>query len=185
MTSLVHQLPEQPTVGGDAQISNVEFRRVMGHLPTGVAVVAALVDGAPVGMAINSITSVSLDPPLIAICIDNKSTTWPHIRATGAFTVSILPAHQVHAPRQFSGPSENRFTGVGWCTHDTGPVLDESVAWIDCTVYQEHSAGDHTIVVARALDIGTAEDGRALLFFRGQYGHFIPVTDKQQLRTTR
>ena len=179
MTSSVRQLPEQPTVGRDAPIRHVEFRRVMGHLPTGVAVVAALVDGAPEGMAINSITSVSLDPPLIAICIDNKSSTWPHIRATGSFTVSILPAHQELAPRQFSGPRENRFAGVGWRTHDTGPVLDDAVAWIDCTVYQEHSAGDHTIVVARAADMGTAEDGHALLFFRGQYGRFLPTTDRR------
>jgi flavin reductase (DIM6/NTAB) family NADH-FMN oxidoreductase RutF len=177
MTNLAHQPSGQPTDSGDVQISHGEFRRAMGHLPTGVAVVAALVDGAPVGMAINSITSVSLDPPLIAICIDNKSSTWPQIRATGSFTVSILPDHQVHAPRQFSGPSDSRFSGVGWCPHATGPVLDESVAWIDCTVHQEHSAGDHTIVVARALDIGTADDGHALLFFRGQYGQFLPATD--------
>ena len=177
MISPVSQLPAQPTAArDDLRITDGEFRRVMGHLPTGVAVVAALVDGTPVGMAINSITSVSLDPPLIAICIDNKSSTWPHIRKTGAFSVSILPAHDEHAPRRFSGPSENRFVGVGWHGHETGPVLDESVAWIDCTVHQEHSAGDHTIVVARATDLGTAEDGHALLFFRGQYGHFIPAT---------
>ena len=106
MPSLVHQLPEQRTVVRDAQISNVEFRRVMGHLPTGVAVVAALVDGAPVGMAINSITSVSLDPPLIAICIDNKSTTWPYIRATGGFTVSILSCpRSVAMPRSRTSSS--------------------------------------------------------------------------------
>jgi flavin reductase (DIM6/NTAB) family NADH-FMN oxidoreductase RutF len=157
----------------------------MGHLPTGVVVVATLVDGAPVGMAINSITSVSLDPPLIAICIDNKSSTWPSIRSAGAFSVSILPSHQEHAPRQFSGPSERRFDGVGWDRHDTGPVLEGAVAWIDCLVDDEHSAGDHTIVVARALDMGTADDGHALLFFRGQYGHFIPVPDSQTQRTTR
>jgi 3-hydroxy-9,10-secoandrosta-1,3,5(10)-triene-9,17-dione monooxygenase reductase component len=146
----------------------------MGHLPTGVAVVAGLADGAPVGMAINSITSVSLDPPLIAICIDNKSTTWPHIRATGAFMVSILPDHQTLAPKQFSGPSDQRFAGVGWTAQETGPVLADSVAWIGCTVSQEHSAGDHTIVVAQAHDIGTAEDGNALVFFRGRYGRFTP-----------
>jgi flavin reductase (DIM6/NTAB) family NADH-FMN oxidoreductase RutF len=177
MISSASQLAPQPTgTRNDLPISGGEFRRVMGHLPTGVAVVAAVAGGAPVGMAINSITSVSLDPPLIAICIDNASATWPHIRRTGSFSVSILPAHHEHASRQFSGPSENRFVGVGWHAHETGPVLDESVAWIDCTVHQEHSAGDHTIVVARALDLGTAEDGNALLFFRGQYGHFIPAT---------
>lgn len=176
MTSSVQQLPVQPSAAREPVIPGGEFRRVMGHLPTGVAVVAALVEGSPVGMAINSITSVSLDPPLIAICIDNKSSTWPQIRSTGSFTVSILPSHHHHAPRQFSGPSEDRFVGVGWRAHETGPVLDDSVAWIDCTVFEEHAAGDHTIVVARALDLGTAEDGRALLFFRGQYGHFMPAT---------
>ena len=176
MTTSLQQFPARSTAADDATSARGEFRRVMGHLPTGVVVVAALVDDAPVGMAINSITSVSLDPPLIAICIDNKSSTWPQIRAAGSFTVSILPAHDHQAPRRFSGPSENRFDGVGWHSHETGPVLDDSVAWIDCEVHQEHSAGDHTIVVARVLDLGTAEDGQALLFFRGQYGHFIPAT---------
>ena len=185
MTKAASQLREQTAVGRDDAITNVEFRRVMGHLPTGVAVVAALVDGVPEGMAINSITSVSLDPPLIAVCIDNKSSTWPHIRATGSFTVSILPAHQKLAPRKFSGPRHERFAGVGWRPHDTGPVLDDAVAWIDCTVDTEHSAGDHTIVVARALDIGTAEDGDALLFFRGQYGRFVPVAASEKMRVTR
>jgi flavin reductase (DIM6/NTAB) family NADH-FMN oxidoreductase RutF len=184
MTSSTQERPVRPA-GRPEDISGSEFRRVMGHLPTGVAVVASLVDSVPVGMAINSITSVSLDPPLIAVCIDNKSTTWPHLRSAGAFSVSILPEHQEHAPRKFSGPSSDRFLGVGWEAHTTGAVLDEAVAWIDCTVFEEHSAGDHTIVVAQVLDMGTADDGNALLFFRGQYGRFLPMNDATKTGTTR
>lgn len=184
MPDATHPDEDRTHLVSDSGISGLEFRRVMGHLPTGVAVVATFHDSAPVGMAINSITSVSLEPPLIAICIDHKSSTWPVIRQHGSFSVSILPEHHEHAPRQFSGPSADRFTGISWTAHPTGPALDESVAWLDCTVHQEHLAGDHTIVVARVLDLGSADDGQALLFFRGQYGHFHPVGSQCSGRTS-
>ncbi len=183
MSDLSHAVDAEAKQLETPDVDGGEFRRVMGHLPTGVAVITAFNEDQPIGMAINSITSVSLAPPLIAICIDHASTTWPRIRPGGAFSVSIVPAHAHHAPRQFSGPSDHRFDGITWSSHPTGPVLDEAVAWIDCVVHQEHVAGDHTIVVARVIDLGTDDDGQALLFFRGQYGHFHPI-DAQSLGRT-
>ncbi|QQM38374.1 flavin reductase family protein [Streptomyces liliifuscus] len=152
-----------------------EFRNVLGHLPTGVVVLAADASGQPVGMAANSITSVSLDPPLIAVCAARTSSTWPLIRREERFCVSVLAAHHEHISRQFSRSGADRFARISWHHRDTGPALDDAIAWIDCELVAEHDAGDHTIAVARVLDLASAQDGRALVFFRGQYGRFVPT----------
>ncbi|MRJ76107.1 flavin reductase [Aeromicrobium sp. SMF47] len=150
------------------------FRNVLGHLPTGVAVVTANGPDGPVGMAVNSITSVSLDPPLISVCVARTSSTWPRIRSAGRFCISILADHHEQTSRRFAGPDRDRFTGVPLREQAGGPVLEDAVAWLDCDVYAEFGAGDHTIVVARVLDLGSVDDGRALVFFRGSYGRFAP-----------
>lgn len=150
------------------------FRNVLGHLPTGVAVVAANGPDGPVGMAVNSITSVSLDPPLVSICVARTSSTWPRIRSVGRFSISILADHHEQTSRRFAGPDSERFSGVTLRDQPGGPVLDDAVAWLDCDVYAEFAAGDHTIVVARVLDLGSVDDGRALVFFKGSYGRFAP-----------
>ncbi|MEU6350683.1 flavin reductase family protein [Streptomyces sp. NPDC047072] len=159
-----------------------EFRNVLGHLPTGVVVLATTTSGQPVGMAANSITSVSLDPPLISVCAAHTSSTWPLVRAERRFCVSVLASHHEQISRQFSRSGADRFGGIGWHHRDTGPALDDAIAWIDCELVAEHDAGDHTIAVARVLDLASAQNGRALVFFRGQYGQFVPSTLDQTRR---
>lgn len=149
------------------------FRKVLGHLPTGVVVVAARTRDGLVGMAANSITSVSLEPRLISICAARTSTTWPRIRKAGRFCVSILADHHEQASRQFAASGVDRFAGLDWHDRPGGPALDDAVAWLDCEVYAEYAAGDHTIVLARVKDLAAAQDGRALVFFRGRYGRFV------------
>jgi 3-hydroxy-9,10-secoandrosta-1,3,5(10)-triene-9,17-dione monooxygenase reductase component len=148
------------------------LRRAFGHLPTGVAAVCAFDGRQPVGMAANSLTSVSLDPPLLLVCPAKTSTTWPLIRAGGSFCVSILADHQHAHSRLLSARGVERFSSIGWHQRETGPALDQAIAWIDCTIRDEHDAGDHTIVVADVLAVATAEESRPLVFFRGGYGSF-------------
>jgi 3-hydroxy-9,10-secoandrosta-1,3,5(10)-triene-9,17-dione monooxygenase reductase component len=148
------------------------FREVFGHLPTGVSIVTAFGFGGPVGMAANSVTSVSLDPPLLLICPAKSSTTWPHIRAAGRFCVNVAAAHHEHLCRQFARTAVDRFDGVPWHPRAAGPALDDAVAWIDCVIDQEHDAGDHTIVVAAITGMGAAADSDPLVFHRGRYGSF-------------
>jgi len=150
------------------------FRTVLGHLPTGVVVVAARSRDGIVGMAVNSITSVSLEPQLVSICPARSSSTWRQIRAAGLFCISILADHHEQTSRQFAASRTDRFEGVPWHDRVSGPALDDAVAWLDCEMYAEYAAGDHTIAVARVLDLGAADDGRALVFFRGRYGRFTP-----------
>ncbi|MCD9199073.1 flavin reductase family protein [Aeromicrobium wangtongii] len=151
-----------------------EFRKVLGHLPTGVVLVAAHTASGPVGMAVNSITSVSLDPPLVSICVARTSTSWPRIRSAGRFCISVLADHHEQTSRRFSAPGEDRFAGETWHDEPAGPALDGAVARLDCEMYAEYGAGDHTIVVARVAALDAVEDGHALVFFRGQYGRFVP-----------
>ena len=153
-------------------ISANELRRVLGRLPTGVTVVTAFADDGPAGMAANSVTSVSLDPPLILLCPARTSTTWPKISAAGRFCVNVMARHHDDACRRFSLKGADRFTGVEWHERPGGPAFDDAVAWIDCELRDEHDAGDHTIAVADVLGIKAAGERQPLVFFRGRYGGF-------------
>jgi 3-hydroxy-9,10-secoandrosta-1,3,5(10)-triene-9,17-dione monooxygenase reductase component len=159
---------EAPKFGRD------DFRRVLGHLPTGVTVITAETDSGPVGMAANSFTSVSLDPPLILFCPARSSTTWPLIRAAGRCCVNIMAGHHEELTRRFSLKDLDRFADVAYTTHGYGPRLEESTAWLDCSLRDEHDAGDHTIVVATVVAIGDSADRPPLVFHRGTYGTFAP-----------
>jgi 3-hydroxy-9,10-secoandrosta-1,3,5(10)-triene-9,17-dione monooxygenase reductase component len=151
-----------------------QFRAVLGHFATGVTVITAIDDGEPVGMAANSFTSVSLEPPLVLFCAASSSTTWPRIQRSGAFTVNILGAHQEAVSQLFATRGADRFGAVGWRIGVGGsPVLDDVLAYIDCKIEAEHQAGDHVIVVGRALDLGIAADASPLLFHRGAYGRLL------------
>lgn len=159
-----------------AEAPNVEpaiFRQVLGHFPTGVTIVTAAPDHNPVGLAVGSFTSVSLEPPLVAFCPGNTSTSWPHIEQAGQFCVNILAADQEGLCRHFAGKSEDKFAGIGYKLSPLGsPILDGVLAWIDCTIEAVHPGGDHVIVLGRVHDLDVAHDGGPLVFFRGGYGRF-------------
>ncbi len=155
-------------------IDGNEYRRVLGHFPTGVTVVTAD-DGGPVGMAIGSFSSVSLDPPLVMFCPAKTSNTWQRIRSAGSFCVNILGDDQKDLCGTFAGKSTDKFADCGWSTKSTGaPVIDGNIAWIDCDIHAVHDGGDHDIVVGivRALDTDPDTDHGPLLFFRGGYGRY-------------
>lgn len=153
-------------------IDSTCLRHVLGHLPTGVAVIAAFTDDGPVGMSANSVASVSLNPPLVLFCPGKSSTTWPEIRAERRFCVNVMASQHEEITRRFACPGADRFAGVDYRERSTGPGLTDALAWIDCRIDGEHGAGDHTIVVARVLGIEAASAGDPLVFFRGRYGSF-------------
>ena len=156
-------------------IDEARFRQVLGHFATGVTVVTGIADGEPVGLAVNSFTSVSLEPPLVAFCVNLKSTSWPRLREAGTFCVNILAEDQEALSRAFAGRGPDRFMGVGWRPAPSGaPILGGVLAWMDCTVDAEHEAGDHLIVVGRVGELDLGREGRPLLFYRGGYGRFEP-----------
>jgi 3-hydroxy-9,10-secoandrosta-1,3,5(10)-triene-9,17-dione monooxygenase reductase component len=152
------------------------FRRVLGHLPTGVSVITGdCVDG-PAGVSCNSVTSVSLDPPLIAFCPARSSETWPALRSVGRFCVNFMAEHHEEMIRAFARKRVNRFAGVGHHPRLCGPALNDAIAWLDCELRTEQEAGDHFIVLAQVIALDAAADGAPLVFFRGRYGTFAPRT---------
>ena len=131
--------------------------------------------GRPLGLAVNSFTSVSLHPALVAFCVATTSSTWPRLREEGAFCVNILAEDQEEVSRTFATPGLDRFLGLGWRPAPSGaPVLAGVLAWIDCTIDAEHEAGDHLIVVGRVRELELVQEGRPLVFYRGGYGRFAP-----------
>jgi len=148
-----------------------EFRRIMGHWSTGVAVVATRRGERPWGLTANAFASVSLDPPLVLVCVDLGADTHEPLRDAGLFAVSILAADQERVARRFAASDvEDKFDGVAWREEATGaPVLEGAVAWLDCRLWAHYPAGDHTIFVGQVV-AGDAAERAPLLYFRGGYG---------------
>jgi 3-hydroxy-9,10-secoandrosta-1,3,5(10)-triene-9,17-dione monooxygenase reductase component len=165
-----------------APIEPDEFRRVLGHFPTGVAVVTATTPEGPVGMACNSLASVSLEPPLICICPAKSSETWPKIRETGSFLVNLMHRHQSETAVGFARRGAERFSGVEYHVRTSGPALSDSLGWIECLLEAEHDAGDHTIALGRVIGLEARADVEPLVFFRGSYGTFAHHEQDQSER---
>lgn len=141
------------------------LRRVFGAFPSGVTAVAALADGRPAGLAASSFTSVSLDPPLVSVCVAHSSGTWPVLRRAERLGVSVLSAEQEAECRQLSTRGIDRFASLRWRATPAGAVLlDGASAWLECSIGQLVRAGDHDIVVLRVHDLD-ANPGRAPLVF--------------------
>jgi flavin reductase (DIM6/NTAB) family NADH-FMN oxidoreductase RutF len=160
-------------------VDQVELRRVFGAFPTGVtALAAAGEDGRPIGLAVSSFTSVSLDPPLVSVCVAHTSTTWPALRGRDRLGVSVLGAHQEQAARQLSVRSHDRFAGLAWRVNLDGAVLIEGAsAWFDCSIDQQIRAGDHDIVLLRVLDLYADHDVPPLVFHASQFRQLVAGTD--------
>ena len=152
-----------------------EFRRIMGHFATGVAVVTTRDPdtGTPCGLTVSAFTSVSLEPLLVLVCIEKHADSHECIRRAGYFAVNILPFHGEWLSRRFAGAEPlEKFQGVAFREERTGaPILEDAMGWLDCRVHAVHPAGDHSIFVGEVL-AGDAHEDAPLIFFRGEYGRF-------------
>jgi 3-hydroxy-9,10-secoandrosta-1,3,5(10)-triene-9,17-dione monooxygenase reductase component len=154
----------------DTAIGSREFRRVLGGFASGITVVTAVVDGAPVGMTCQSFFSLSLDPPLIAFSPSRASASYPLIRSAGSFCVNILEAGQEQLCNQFARTGTDKWRGVSWRPGATGsPVLEGVLASIDCTLEQEHETGDHFLTIGRVVALESDPGRHPLVFFNGAY----------------
>lgn len=149
------------------------FRSVLGHFATGITVITAMDGDEPVGIAANSFTSVSLDPPLVLFCAAKTSSTWPRIQRAGHFCVNVLDEHQEPISRLFAQKGADRFGQIKWERGERGPILHDVHAYLDCTIEAEHDAGDHVIVVGRVQQLGLDADAGPLLFYQGRYGRLL------------
>ncbi|MGI9421230.1 MAG: flavin reductase family protein [Geminicoccaceae bacterium] len=152
------------------------YRKALGSFPTGVTVVAAFDgDDAPWGLTANSFSSVSLDPPLILVCLDRRGRAWPVFARAERFSVNILASGQDDLARHFASPAPNRFATAAWTRGQNGtPLLPETAAWLECGTDRQIEAGDHVILLGAVLAFNQG-DHMPLGFCRGSF--FTPSID--------
>lgn len=156
------------------------MRSAMSAFPTGVVLLAADIDGTPVGMLANSFTSVSLDPPLVSVNIARTSSTWPVLRNAKHWGVSVLAEDQEAAFRQLSGKAIERFAGLDWTSGADGSlVLDGASATFIVSFEAQFDAGDHVIVIMQVHGLQRSPD-RAPIVFYGSRTARLATTDASQ-----
>lgn len=151
-----------------------QFRNAMGNFCTGVVIATGMLEGEPAGFAAQSFVSLSLDPPLVALCPGKGSSSWPKLRDSGSFCINILGAGQRAVCDAMAQSGGDKFAALDWRPGVTGsPILDGVLGYVDCDLEVEHDAGDHTIAVGRVKDFAILDaETQPLLFFRGAYGEF-------------
>jgi flavin reductase (DIM6/NTAB) family NADH-FMN oxidoreductase RutF len=154
-----------------------EFRRVLGHFATGVTIVTTCdADARPSGLTVSAFASLSLDPPLVLVCIDHKSQTYPALRESGRFAINVLALGQEALSRRFASTQAGKFDGLAYQISDLKlPLLGAALAHIECMTVSTHVEGDHTIFVGRVERTGI-NDGDPLLYFRGRYNRLSSET---------
>ncbi|MGO9898323.1 MAG: flavin reductase family protein [Solirubrobacteraceae bacterium] len=151
------------------------FQQVMASFPAGVAVITTLDrEGKPRGLTTTALTSVSLDPPLLLVCVDLGSRTLPALRHTRAFAVNVLDTRHAPLARHFASKVEDKFAEHTWRDGSGGlPILDDHcVAWAECRTRREVVAGDHLVVIGEVLDGAVEGDRASLIYFRRAFGGF-------------
>jgi flavin reductase (DIM6/NTAB) family NADH-FMN oxidoreductase RutF len=153
-----------------------DFREVMRRFPTGVTVVA-VADGAgePWGLTVSSFTSVSLDPPLVLVCIDRTSNTHDRIVEAPGFGISVLAAGQAAVATRFAvDPPEGRFDQIDWEAGPVGyPVIEGAAAWLQCDLHDVLPGGDHSIILGRVSATGVSREP-PMVYHEGAFGSVAP-----------
>ncbi|GAA1248862.1 flavin reductase family protein [Prauserella halophila] len=153
-----------------SQLDEREIRTTFGSFPTGVTALCTQGPSGPDGMAASAFTGVSLEPPLVSVCVQKSSTTWPRLRSRHKLGVSILASGQEAACRSLSARSGDRFVNLAWTASETGAVfLNGAVAWLDCRMHAELDAGDHVIVLLEIERLETTADTAPLVFHRSRF----------------
>ena len=156
-------------------VGKASFRNAMGLFATGVAVLTTAHQGRYHGVTINSLTSVSLDPFLLLVCLNRASVTGDAIRKRGEFMVSLLAEAQLDVSQRFVGKSEDRFSGIELNHSENGiPMPAGCVAYLYCTVRTIHDGGDHDIIIAKVVACDE-QPGKPLVFWRGRYDGYQPT----------
>jgi flavin reductase (DIM6/NTAB) family NADH-FMN oxidoreductase RutF len=169
---------EAPNPGGPApgQFGEAAFRAALGRFATGVTLVTAADASGPLGLVVNAFSSVSLKPPLIAICPSHRSFTWSRMRRCGRFGVNVLGTAHADYVRRVTDPEADRFAGIDHRFSDSGvPRICTAIAFLECEPVSEQVAGDHWIVVARVHELIADHSRDPLIFSDGRLGTFVDV----------
>lgn len=147
------------------------FRDAIGRFATGVAFITAAPDGEPAGLIVNSLTSVSLEPPLVSFCPSRSSLTWSRMRRAGRFGVNILGRKHERFAMRATPAGADRFASLDWELGPRGvPLLTDALAILECETVAEHPTGDHWIVIGRVDEVRISPLNDPLVFFAGAFG---------------
>lgn len=151
-------------------MDTLKLRHILGSFVTGVTIVTTMDEaGVPKGFTANSFTSVSLDPPLILVCVGRTSSSYDTFRGCGHFVVNVLAEKQRDLSAHFARKGADKFAGAKWqLTRNGSPVFENVLGWLDCRVHQKLEVGDHLILIGQVEDLGGCND-IPLGYFRGQY----------------
>ncbi len=153
------------------------FRDVIGHFASGVTVITALHDGRELGTTASAVTSLSLEPPMVLICLNRTSETGRAISATAHFAINILSDSQPDAARRFAGKGDDKFAGIATTPGAYGePLIDDALATLECRVVEDTTGGTHWVFLAE-VDHASARPGAPLAYFRGEF-HTLSKLEK-------
>lgn len=160
---------------GEARLE-AAVRQLRGLFASGVTAVTTAQEGRLRGMTVSAFAAVSLEPPLILICLAREAATREMIAASGVFAVNLLSADQEFLSERFAARApivNDRFEGAPYDTAITGaPILPDSSAWYDCRVEATHDGGDHVIIIGRVVAVGISDPARPpLLYYANRYAH--------------
>jgi flavin reductase len=172
--------PDGDPVNELAAPDQERFREVLGRFATGVGVMTTATEEVVHGMTANAFTSVSLDPPLVLVCVDRTAVMADLVQRSGVFAISVLAADQAGSSTAFADPARplgtDQFDGVATVVGRTGlPLLVDAIAWIEARVWRIHDGGDHLIVVGEVVALGASDVDDPLLYYRSGYARLGPV----------
>jgi flavin reductase (DIM6/NTAB) family NADH-FMN oxidoreductase RutF len=159
-----------PRTKRSESLDKAAFCRTCARFPTGVTIVTVLdSEGGPHGMTASSFTSVSLDPPLVLVCVDHRATVLAHLRRSEHVGINVLTEQQQELSVRFARRGQDRFDGVDWQSgHGGVPLIPGALAWLECSVQRLLDAGDHAILIGEVLR-ATYGEGRPLVYFASSY----------------
>lgn len=155
------------------KITSEEFRNVMGHLISGVSVITTHADDVDYGLTASAVTSVSLDPPMLLVCVNQNTGTCHAISKTKSFGVNILHAEQGAVGIQFATPSDDKFRGIQisrGINHQ--PLLDDALVSIECLVVEEMKGGTHSVFLAEVQQATISQGKEPLAYYKGKFGDY-------------
>jgi flavin reductase (DIM6/NTAB) family NADH-FMN oxidoreductase RutF len=162
------------TVADPAALDAGALRKAFACFPSGVTALCAMLDESPLGMAASSFTSVSLDPPLVSVCVANTSATWAQLRDSHCLGVSVLGADHEGVCRQLAAKDGDRFAGVAWRSTLEGAVfIDGAPLVLDCSLEDELPAGDHHIALLRIHGAEVEADVAPLVFHQSRFRQLL------------
>ncbi|MCC3312363.1 flavin reductase family protein [Nocardia africana] len=155
---------------------SVVLRRAFGCFPSGVTAVCAMVDNEPIGMAASAFTSVSVTPPLVSVCFQTSSSTWPRLRGCARLGISVLAEGHDEICMSLSRKKSDRFADIAWDRTSAGGVfVHGATAWLDCSLYSEVPAGDHTVALFEIHGLRADPEAAPLVFHGSRFRRLAAI----------